>query len=200
MIMVVVCPLLIFAYLVGSIPSGYLLCRFFFKIDITQHGSGNIGATNVARVLGNINFFFLILFFDALKAFLVMFVADLVLRSQGVMFNQNYLVLCAAALLFGNACSIFLRFKGGKGVATALGALLYLIPLYLVVLFVVAWACLFAITRQSFIASLGSIVLLTLYYGLLVNIDLMFYFFVVLCCWLVVRHKNNLSQFFNHNR
>lgn len=197
MMMLVLGGLFLLSYLVGSIPSGYIVCKLFFKIDITAHGSRNIGATNVARVLGNTNFFFFILFFDSCKAFLTLLAADYVLHAQGVMMTQDYLVICAAALLLGNAYSVFLGFKGGKGVATSLGALLYLVPLYLVLLFACAWVVLFMLTRHAFIASLSSIFMLTLYYGILVNIDLMFYFFVALCVWLVWRHKNNVYEFFN---
>src|SRR5438128_1469670 len=102
------------AYLIGSIPTGYLLAYAYGVKDITQHGSGNIGATNVARVMGK-QFFLIVLLLDALKAYIV------------VIFAQNYVIeplplaLVSMSVMLGNCFSIFLKGKGGKGIATGIG-------------------------------------------------------------------------------
>src|SRR5581483_8545951 len=103
-------------YLIGAIPCGYLIARACGINDIRNHGSGNTGATNVGRILG-LKYFFLIFFLDCLKAYAVL----AVLAHYG--FEQSDLIIPALALLVGNAFPLFLRFRGGKGVATSVGIL-----------------------------------------------------------------------------
>ena len=85
------------AYVIGSLPSGYWFTRFFFSIDITKHGSGNIGATNVARIIGK-PFFMLIFLFDAGKAYGTLYAAQAFFGSQ-----PDTCLLLSGALLIGNA-------------------------------------------------------------------------------------------------
>src|SRR5690348_15473304 len=101
------------AYLVGAIPTGYLIAKLKGITDIRQHGSGNIGATNVSRILGK-HYFFLIFFLDAGKAYLF-------IHALKAHFSFNYLCIFASIVLVGNGYSIFLRGSGGKGVATLFG-------------------------------------------------------------------------------
>lgn len=108
------------AYLLGSIPFGYLLVRFFRKEDIRAIGSGNIGATNVARS-GAKGLGILTLVLDALKGYIAVFIALHV--SPG---NLDLGALAAAAAIVGHIFPIWLGFKGGKGIATALGVFLAL--------------------------------------------------------------------------
>ena len=115
-------PLLMiaFAYLLGSVPTGYLL-GYFAGVDVRRAGSGNVGATNVARVAGK-RLGLLTLLGDAAKGFAPVFIAlrmDLDAETTG---------LVALAAFLGHLYPIFLKFKGGKGVATALGALSALAP------------------------------------------------------------------------
>jgi glycerol-3-phosphate acyltransferase PlsY len=117
------------AYLIGSIPFGLLLSRRS-GIDIRQHGSGNIGATNVSRLVGK-KIGLLTLFLDAAKGWLAVFTADLLLGDTP---SRHLLIaLCGAAVVMGHMFSLFLRFKGGKGVATALGVFLSISPMSLLV-------------------------------------------------------------------
>ena len=127
--------LILISYLIGSVPSGYWFAKIFFGIDVTKHGSGNIGATNVARVLKNKKYFFLIFFFDFVKSFLTLFVSakflnvDLPWRVVPLWKVIPYgLLLLSVFLILGNAHSIFLQFRGGKCVATTLGILSFLFP------------------------------------------------------------------------
>lgn len=192
--------LVFFSYLVGAIPTGYLICKLFFNLDITEHGSGNIGATNVARVLGNVRYFFLIFFIDLIKAFLVLCCADLIVVFYPNLLlsfaQQQILLMCTGALLLGNAFSVFLKFKGGKGVATTVGILLYLVPLNLIVLFIITWLLILGITRQVFLASVGSTFVLAALYGFLWSTtDALFPFFCLLFVWIVIRHKDNFRRY-----
>jgi glycerol-3-phosphate acyltransferase PlsY len=107
--------LLIAAYLLGSIPFGILLARVFAGADVRAAGSGNIGATNVARVAGPLPGI-LTLLFDALKGALAVYMAGRLTDH-----SSTWMMLAGDASLIGHCYPIWLRFKGGKGVATALG-------------------------------------------------------------------------------
>ena len=110
----------LFAYLLGSIPFGVLLAKFK-RVDLRQHGSGNIGATNVNRTLGK-TAGILTLLGDCGKGYLAVWAAGQLLDAQ-------WGVAAAGLMAFlGHVFSIFLKFRGGKGVATGLGVFLYLIP------------------------------------------------------------------------
>ncbi len=192
------------SYLVGAIPTGYWIALHFFRVDITKHGSGNIGATNFARVLqGGVKYFFMVFIIDAAKAFLMLLSADILLQQQACFsfhLIQNYLLIFACALLFGNAHSVFLKFKGGKGVATALGIVAYLIPLPLLFLFVATWVAIMATTRQAFMASLGATFMLIVSYGLQYYSpqNILFYFLCAIFVWLLWRHRSNIHRFLNY--
>lgn len=137
--------LVVSAYLLGSVPSGYILGSMA-GVDIRKVGSGNVGATNVTRLLGK-GRGALTLVADVAKGWLPVFAA---LQLE---MNLPAVTLGGAAAFLGHLYPIFLRFEGGKGVATALGVLLALAPLVAVVLFVI-----FAVTvAASRLVSLGSI-------------------------------------------
>src|SRR3954471_2258502 len=110
--------LIVFAYLLGSVPTGYIL-GYFSGIDVRKAGSGNVGATNVARVAGK-KVGILTLIGDAAKGFLP------VLLARRLGFDPTVLGLAALAAFLGHLYPVFLNFRGGKGVATALGALVAL--------------------------------------------------------------------------
>jgi glycerol-3-phosphate acyltransferase PlsY len=133
-------------YLLGSIPTGYLLGSLA-GVDVRKQGSGNVGATNVARVLG-VGRGLLTLAIDAGKGWLAVFLA----RQLDV--SLIWVLLAGIAAFLGHLYPVFLRFRGGKGVATALGIFLYLAPLATLVL-----VGIFALTViATRIVSLASIV------------------------------------------
>lgn len=113
------------SYLLGAIPFGLLLSRGS-GIDIRTQGSKNIGSTNVTRLLG-MKMGALTLLCDLLKGFLPMFITAFVL--EGAAGHDLIIALCGGASVLGHMFPVYLGFKGGKGVATALGAFLYLAPL-----------------------------------------------------------------------
>ncbi len=122
------------AYLIGAIPSGVILTRMAGTADIRCQGSGNVGATNVYRVAGK-RLGILTLILDILKGVLPLLLLKYLLKGEIVSVSvPEMLALALAALaLFGGHCyPIYLRFKGGKGVATALGVFLVLTPLALI--------------------------------------------------------------------
>jgi acyl phosphate:glycerol-3-phosphate acyltransferase len=142
------------AYLIGSIPFGYLLVRIFKKQDIRATGSGNIGATNVARTAPILGIATLLL--DGLKGFLpVWFLGRYILISYDADVSGGAMLLSLAALfaVLGHMFPVWLRFRGGKGVATAAGVFLALSP-KAVVLSMLVFVVVFVVTRY---VSLGSI-------------------------------------------
>lgn len=115
------------AYLIGAVPIGYLVGRAFGVTDIRRHGSGNIGATNVLRTAGRLPAI-LTLAGDIAKGYLAVVTgAALVAGQPGA--AAGVMAASAVAAVIGNCWSVFLGFRGGKGVATGLGVLLKIVPL-----------------------------------------------------------------------
>src|SRR5882757_5198750 len=127
------------AYLLGSIPFGLLLAKLFGGGDVRRAGSGNIGATNVARVVGPLAGI-LTLGFDTAKGTAAVWLAGRVTNQ-----SATWMIIAAFAVMLGHCFPVWLKFKGGKGVATALGVFLALSPLaalsalLLFILFVAYW-------------------------------------------------------------
>ena len=122
----VIALLFIASYLIGSIPSGYLIGKIFFKKDIREYGSGNTGATNSFRVLGK-PAGFAVTFFDIFKGFIVVFLPAL--------FNvEIHGLLVGIFAIIGHVYPIYLKFRGGKAVATSAGVLLAVNPILLLIL------------------------------------------------------------------
>lgn len=146
------------AYLIGSIPFGFVVGKAK-GVDVRAAGSGNIGATNVGRLLGR-KFFFLVFSLDVLKGFLPMLAASMVLRNESresisqVTYVQWLLVGFAA--IVGHMFPVWLKFKGGKGVATGLGVLFGLWPYYTLagVIVLAVWIVIFKLTRYVSVASM----------------------------------------------
>ena len=139
------------AYLLGSIPFGYLLVRFLRKEDVRATGSGNIGATNVARA-GGTTLGLLTLLLDALKGYLAVLLAMHVAPNTD--HGPSTLAIAAAVTaVVGHVFPVWLRFKGGKGIATALGVFIALVPL-VALASVGVFALIVATTR---LVSLGSV-------------------------------------------
>ncbi len=182
---------LVIAYLLGSIPTGVIIGVKFKGIDIREHGSKNTGATNAYRVLGK-KYGLLVLLADVLKGFIPVMLADIV----GV--NGNKLLIIGIVTIVGHTLSIFLDFKGGKGVATSLGVFFYLVPnvtLILVVVFII-------ITSLTKYVSLGSITcaaifpVLVLFMPVRESLDKKGIFLVslIMCIFVIYKHKTNIKR------
>ena len=147
--------LLIFSlsYLIGSIPSGYLVARSK-GIDISKHGSSNIGAANVARVMGK-NWGYLVGVCDFLKGFLATKLGFLI-ASHFLLSSVLGGVIGAIASIVGHNYPVWLGFRGGKGIATSGGAVLALLPPLVFVSAGVVWIVVFFISRFTSLASLSA--------------------------------------------
>ncbi len=174
-----------FAYLVGAIPVGYIIARLKGIADIRKHGSGNIGATNVSRLLG-LPYFFLIFFLDAGKAFLFLhFIAPY--------FPLTNLYFFACMLLVGNGYSPLLYGSGGKGVATLFGLVAAVQPIAVIVL-LGAWLLVFSLTRIVGIASVIAVCTLPVYAFFIHNYALC-KFFCFVAFWIVWTHRSNIRAY-----
>lgn len=133
------------AYLLGSIPSGYLLAKYWKGIDIRQYGSGNIGTTNVWRTLGPAAGI-IVLIMDAGKGWLAVYIA----RHLG---GNGVQLAAALGAMAGHSWPLFLRFKGGKIIATAAGAVLNLAPVPTLIALVI-WLVTLGLTRYVSLSSI----------------------------------------------
>lgn len=151
---------LIISYLIGSIPFGYII-PIAKGIDIRKQGSGNIGATNVGRILGR-KYGIIIFILDLLKGFIVVFIIPVLIC--GIKFpttSDNLLViLCGVCAILGHVFPIFLRFKGGKAVATSLGVFMWLSPIPIAIAFGV-WILTVILSRYVSLGSMISAIVLT---------------------------------------
>ncbi len=163
--MLLLAIVLVASYLVGALPFGYLIARRVAGIDIRQHGSGNIGATNVARVLGW-PFFVLVFALDFAKGAAPVSLAPLVtgdLRSDtaGWVARDEVATLAGLAALVGHMWPIFLGFRGGKGVATTAGVISMLAPIPALAALAV-WLLVLLLTRYVSASSIAAALTLSI--------------------------------------
>ncbi|MBM9613097.1 glycerol-3-phosphate 1-O-acyltransferase PlsY [Desulfobulbus rhabdoformis] len=177
------------SYLLGAVPFGLVLSRGS-GIDIRNQGSKNIGATNVTRLLGK-KLGALTLLCDLLKGFLPMFLTGLVLNETAG--HELIIALCGAASVLGHMFPVYIGFKGGKGVATALGAFLYLAPLAVLGCLLVFIAAVYFsgfVSLGSLLGSLSMLLWLPLLHAPGWKMGLAA--FIVLMIW--VKHYQNIGR------
>jgi acyl phosphate:glycerol-3-phosphate acyltransferase len=189
---------IVVAYLIGSIPGGYLVGKIA-GIDIRKVGSGNVGATNVTRVLGK-RFGYPVFLIDCGKGIAAVVVAEFLAKSSefAAPTVEIFGVLGAIFSVLGHSFPIWLRFEGGKGVATSVGALFALSWIAaLVVCFV--WILVFYATRFVSLASIVAAIALPVTVGILrfynkVASPMLLYFSLCLAAIIVMRHRSNISR------
>lgn len=182
------------SYFLGAIPTAYIAGRLLKSIDIRKHGSGNVGATNVFRVLGKWPGI-IVLVLDILKGVVAV-------TLVGDMFGLTAVgqrVLLALVAVVGHNWTVFLDFKGGKGIATSLGALIGLaikIAFIRPVLFftLLAWLAVFLATGFVSLASIVAAVFLPIIMALTGQEFPLVVLGVILCVFIVVRHRPNIKR------
>ena len=183
------------AYLIGSIPTGYLIVKSKTGQDIRTVGSGSTGATNVKRVLGK-KWFFTVMILDAIKGALPVFLAKLFVSAGAAIGLAP--VIAAVFVIIGHSKSIFLQFKGGKSVASGVGTIIALNWIAGVSIALI-WAVITYFTRY---VSVGSII------ALLVSPFIMYYLksplaYIVYCAlgaiYIVYLHRENIKRLINGN-
>lgn len=187
----------VIAYLVGSIPTGYIIVKAFTGQDIRQVGSGSTGATNVKRVMGK-KWFFIVMLLDALKGAIPVLIAKSFLQIPSAKLAGITAVVSAIFVLIGHSKSIFLGFTGGKSVASGVGTILALsFPVGLCI--AVIWGIITYISRY---VSLGSMI------ALAVSPLLMYLFkqplsYVCYCVigaiYVIYLHRENIKRLINGN-
>jgi acyl phosphate:glycerol-3-phosphate acyltransferase len=189
---------LLISYLLGSFPSGYFAGRMA-GVDIREHGSGNIGATNVLRTVGK-KAGYAVFFADALKGFCAVWTGVLVARAFGLgsPYEDWFGIGAALFCVIGHSFPVWLKFKGGKGVATSAGTMIGLAPL--ATLFaVVVWLSTFFLTRYVSIASVVAAVALPAAIGVtlklhLTNSTVLFYAAIAIAAVVCWRHRTNIVR------
>ena len=181
---------LILAYLCGAIPFGYIIAKLFKHIDIRKQGSGNTGATNVYRTISK-PLGILTLILDALKGFIPVYLVTLTNPS-------SYWIVIAVALvtILGHIFTVFLNFKGGKGVATACGAFLAMNSLAVLICFLV-FVIILLIFRYVSLASIFAAITLPISLYLLNSSSELLFFSFVISVLVIVRHISNIKRLLN---
>ena len=173
------------SYLLGSIPFGFILTKIFLKKDIRDIGSGNIGATNALRT-GNKTLGYATLALDIGKA---------VLPVLYIKFNYpDYVFIASLSIFLGHVFPIWLKFKGGKGVATYVG-ILFSLNLILGFVFVVSWGITFLISKYSSLSSLVASLIVPLYLIFFKNYDSIF--FIIMFVLIFYTHRENVKRLKN---
>ncbi|MBU1124974.1 MAG: glycerol-3-phosphate 1-O-acyltransferase PlsY [Candidatus Omnitrophica bacterium] len=187
------------SYLIGSIPTAYILGRLLKGIDIRKFGSGNVGATNALRVLGK-KAGILVLLLDVLKGFIpVFFIVNLVFSTTALVSEETLGVILGISGICGHNWTIFLNFKGGKGVATTFGVLIGLAVktvglAYVVGVAVAIWISVFLVSRivsLSSILAAASFPLLAIIFG---QSPMVIGTGILLSIFILMRHRSNFYR------
>ena len=185
-------------YLLGSFPAGYIAGRLA-GVDVRSVGSGNIGATNVLRVLGK-RWGYPVFLIDAFKGFAAVRLAFLFVtfRPEAKPYAEYFAILAAMMAVAGHSFPVWLRFKGGKGVATSAGALIGLMPMAVPLVFLV-WVVVFETTRYVSLASIIAAIALPIIVSVLARwkfIDTwaLTYFSIIIMLLVLWRHRSNCSR------
>jgi glycerol-3-phosphate acyltransferase PlsY len=180
---------LIASYLLGAIPTSHIVSRTFAHIDLRQHGSGNLGATNLYRVLGW-KYAVPVALFDIAKG-----VIPVVWFAPQVSRFELYALACGVAAIVGHVFSVFVHFNGGKGVATAAGVMLGMTPLALAAAAAV-WALVLLLTGYVSLASMAAAAVLPLAVYVLEQPTSpeLFWVVVLVALGVIVLHRRNIQR------
>ena len=176
----------IISYLMGSIPFGFILTKIFLKKDIREIGSGNIGATNALRT-GNKALGYSTLILDILKAILPVIYVKI--------FYEDSLYVASLCAFLGHVFPIWLKFKGGKGVATYVG-ILFAINIYFGIIFTISWFVTFFISKYSSLSSLVGAFSIPIYLLILTQFDQVI-FFTIMFVLIFFTHRENIKRLKN---
>lgn len=180
------------SYLLGAFPTSYLVSRTFAGIDLRQHGSGNLGATNLYRVLGW-KYAIPVALVDIAKGAIPVLVF-----APRVSSSELFALACGVAAILGHVFSVFVRFKGGKGVATAAGVMLGLTPLALGIAAAV-WAGVLFLTGYVSVASIAAALVLPVAVYLVerpATAELL-YVDILIALGVIVLHRRNIQRLLN---
>ncbi|MFH0918027.1 MAG: glycerol-3-phosphate 1-O-acyltransferase PlsY [Candidatus Omnitrophota bacterium] len=187
--------------MIGAVPTAYLFGRMLKGIDIRKVGSGNVGATNALRVLGK-GPAVAVLFLDILKGILaVVFLGNYFAEKSVWLSAQNLRILIGLTCICGHNWTVFLQFKGGKGIATTFGVLLGLSLIIpglnsVIGLLILIWFIVFLAFRIVSLASICCGIALPVFSFLFKLPGMLVYLSILLCIFVIIRHKANLARIF----
>ena len=176
----------IVSYLMGSIPFGFILTKVFLKKDIREIGSGNIGATNTLRT-GNKTIGYSTLVLDILKAITPVIYVKI--------FFQDFVYIAALCAFLGHVFPVWLKFKGGKGVACYVG-ILFAMNIYFGIIFTISWFVTFFISKYSSLSSLVGAASIPIYLLILTQFDQII-FFTIMFVLIFFTHRENIKRLKN---
>jgi len=190
-------------YLLGSVPTGVWLGKTIKGIDLREHGSGSTGATNVFRVLGW-KLAVLTLLVDVAKGFLAAFFASMINLGDIALLPRQLALVAGLAAIVGHLYPLFAKFKGGKGIATGAGMLLFLVPLELgfaVLVFILTVLITRYVSLGSLLAStfLALIIILERFHLGYPHGDEMIVFVFILVLAVLLTHRSNIKRLVNGN-
>ncbi len=178
--------ILLGAYLIGSLSSAIILCKLAGLPDPRDEGSGNPGATNVLRIGGK-KLAATVLFFDVLKGIIPVLIA----KMLGL--HPIWIAATAFFAFIGHLYPVFFQFKGGKGVATAIGAFLALSPV-LALATIVTWIAVFLLTRTSSLSALIAAAMTPIYSLWLIDNPIVRWIILIMALLLIARHHSNIKR------
>ncbi len=179
--------LFIFCYILGSIPFGLIIVKLVKNVDIRQYGSGNIGATNAFRLLG-LSMGIIVALLDISKGFLAVAIAKFFFPEQAVI-----ILLAGVIAVAGHNWPIFLKFKGGRGVATSVGVLVNLAPQSILITFLV-WITIVVLTQYVSLASITGAILVPLLMLVFGQDRVFITFAVLIAIFVIYRHLPNIKR------
>jgi glycerol-3-phosphate acyltransferase PlsY len=194
--------IILIAYFLGAIPFGLIIARWLGKVNITEHGSGNIGSTNVLRTVGT-KAGLLVLFLDVLKGFIAVMLAKIIMGESFIMVGsypvnwQIAHVVAAMTVMAGHNWSIYIKFRGGKGVAAYFGGWLAMSPIAVAFGAAILFATVFItryMSRGSILAALGILILqmlLILFYN---TPPVYLVYSLLAAIVIIVQHRRNIQR------
>lgn len=183
----------ILSYLLGSLPTSYILGKLLRGVDLREYGSGNVGATNAFRVLGPIPGI-IVLLVDALKGWVAVYCISH-LAGSGLIPGEWTKVFCGMAAICGHNWTIFLRFKGGKGVATSIGVFFGLVPQAIGIALLIGVAII-ALSRYVSLGSISGAIIFPFLVAFLPFAWPLLYFWLALLAGLlvIIKHIPNIKR------
>jgi len=188
------------SYLFGAIPWGFLIGKAK-GLDIREHGSKNIGATNVTRVIGKkwgITCFII----DFLKGLIPVLIVEIIFRQYGLRLTGYFstaIILASIGVVFGHMFPVYLGFKGGKGVSTGSGAVIAISP-YAAIIGIIFWVIIFKLSKYVSLASIiaaAAVAVFTVlfsYYGIFHVSTTLQIFIIIVVIAVIVKHKSNIKR------
>ena len=176
----------IYSYILGSIPFGLILTKIFLKQDLREIGSGNIGATNALRT-GKKSLGFATLLLDSLKGYLAILIT--------INLDPSFIFLSGLICFLGHIFPAWLKFKGGKGIAVYLG-ILFAFSLKLGILFIISWMIILYLSKYSSLSSLISSLIIFLYSLFEYDLNQSIFYFIIFII-VIYSHRENLVRLKN---